>query len=693
MQKVELYINDQLADLSEDTSIELTYQINNLAEVSNQQGNTSKQFSLPLTQKNRQILGFPDDMRFTNEKPYTKYDAKVIQDGIEIIPAGIGEINGVDDDKADFVILSGNVDFFDALGGQVYEMGDSSSVWSGNGTNLVWKQYDHLWNVEKVAGSQTNTDGWIWPIVDYGQIPELDFSQPMDVRLMRPGFFLHTAIELLVAATGYTINPKSFLINEPLYKKLIVQFANDAFEHGSDYQNTLSTNGLSTTKGTNQVINNPRVPIQPDGFPFDNVITFDKTYYDVTANVELTATVLFDIYIRGRSTGTPMEVNVKFTVQNADGAMFDFAAATYQLIDGAHRLGGSGSGVYGEQTFINQKLSYDFSLTAGQKLFVRCHINNIGTGQKDTYVIFYNNATFKVEPSQKNVLYNQYIQCERILPDVSQKDFLKDTLQRFGITCQTDNFNKQITFSSFRDIVNNIPYAKNWTSKCVNQGKKTTFLLGNYSQVNWLRYQFDDSVPVYVLPKYFADDHIDINNKTINPTVQQADLFTSIFAPSANRPWYGGTIAQILKIDTNNSPTEFTISTKPRILIDQKIDLRTLGGKSVTFSDGASTVTVNDIVSVPYFYKPDGENLAWKDLPNVTGGNVAGLRSQYYTELEHILVETKKIVRYIMLTPRDILELDLLIPIYLEQDSAYYYINKIENWKKGQPTKVELVRL
>ncbi|MDB5280968.1 MAG: hypothetical protein JWO06_43, partial [Bacteroidota bacterium] len=454
-------------------------------------------------------------------------------------------------------------------------------------------------------------------------------------------------------------------------------------------QNTL-VKGLATTNGMNQVMNQNRS--LPD--IFNNVINFNQTYYTATENIEFTATLLFNMYVRGRYTGTPLEVDIKFTVQDPDGTMNDYAAVTITMDEHYTRLSGSGSGIIGEQLFQNQKISYDFSLVPGQKIFVRCHINNVGTNSKSTYALFYKDAQFTIVPNEKNVLYNQLIQCERILPDISQKDLLKDTLQRFGITCQTDNVNKEITFSSFRDIVNNIPYAKDWTFKCVNQGKKTTFLLGDYSQVNWLRYQDDDGIPRTTLPQYFADDHIDINNKTINPTVQQADLFTSVFAASINRPWYGGTIAQILKIDTQSSETEFTISTKPRILIDQKIDLRTLGGKSVTFTDGdtANDITVNDIVSVPYFYKPDGENLAWKDLPG-NNGALQGLRSKYYPEIERILQQTKKVVRYFLLTPRDILELDLLIPIYLEQDSAYFYINKIENWKKGQPTKVELIRL
>jgi hypothetical protein len=69
------------------------------------------------------------------------------------------------------------------------------------------------------------------------------------------------------------------------------------------------------------------------------------------------------------------------------------------------------------------------------------------------------------------------------------------------------------------------------------------------------------------------------------------------------------------------------------------------------------------------------------------------LRKRYYPELEKILTQAKKVIRYFLLNPRDILELDLLIPVFLEQEGAYFYINKIDSWRKGQPCKVELVKL
>jgi hypothetical protein len=143
-------------------------------------------------------------------------------------------------------------------------------------------------------------------------------------------------------------------------------------------------------------------------------------------------------------------------------------------------------------------------------------------------------------------------------------------------------------------------------------------------------------------------------------------------------------------IDDTSSDNNFSISVAPRIMIDQKLNIGKLG-KTVTFTDGTNSVPVNDVISTPYFYKPD----APEPGPGYGPASLMfdDLRKKYYPELERILTEAKKVVRYILLTPRDILEIDMLIPVYLEQDSAYYYINKIDAWRKGQPTKVELVKL
>lgn len=665
MTNLQLYLNDELVDLSDDSPIAFTYQINNLAEVQNQQGNTSNQFKVPLTHRNRRILGYPDEVAFTTDLPYKQYQAKIVQDGMEIIPYGVGELNSIDQDTASITVLSGNVDFFDAIDGQLYDMGDTNSQWH----STLWGAYNHQWTLNNVVASQTKTEGWIWPVVDYGNLAASTASPPViDVTQMRPGFFLKSAIELLVASAGYKIDPDSFLVNEPLYKNLIVQFANDSFEHSTDVQN--GNDGLSVTvqTGAQETINKSSILSNETGIvPFTKIVSnpaglFKNNGYTPGQRVTATVTLTFSMRLIGNiGKGT-----IRIGIRLANVTDNDPTSTLYTLNDNPTRLTAFN---YGYKDYLNQKMSCDIDLPANGSVVVFFDIQDKNT----TQCIISAGATLDIKSKNQQVLYGQTVQCERIFPDISQKDLLKDTLQRFSIICQTDNTKRTVRLASFREIVNNIPRAKDWSGKCLNQGKSIAFRLGDYAQVNYMRYKADDNV----LPANLGQSQIKVADTTLPAS---ADLFESQFAATMDVPYLGGSIAQIKKMEDDS--TDFTISTEPRILINNQVHLNELK-KSVVFTDGSKNVTVNSTISVPYFKKPADEPSLLYDW----------LRQAYYPELEKILTQSKKVVRYLLLTPRDILELDLLIPVYLQQDGAYYYINKIDSWRKGQPTKVELVKL
>jgi len=703
MNNIQLYINDQPADLSDDSPIALTFQINNLADVQNQQGNTSNQFKLPLTQRNRQLLGFPDDIAFTSILPYRQYQAKIIQDGLEIIPYAVAELNSIEQDMANITILSGNVDFFDAIDGKIYDMGDSTSQWSNFGNSLVWKPYDHVWNLDNAVSSQTKTDGWIWPVVDYGFFDKTDFTIPIDVRNLRPGFFIKTAIDLLLQSAGY--KGKGSLLADPLYPLLICQFSNSSFDHGTDYQNQPDDKGMSAVQNADVLIEHQNA-LNPGGNLKFNIVNSDKAnqfssqqYFTANSPNSIAITLsLPHVYLKGFV--TPEENAGKFTVNiyyhiNGTSSDTDAVLTSYEFSfsnfgenrgsgpdsdpKGWRRISGSGSSIFAEIDIFNIKLSFQTTIAQGDTLYM----GYVFTGKTPISVINYAGSTLDIVSQEQKVQFGQSIQCERILPDISQKDLLKDTLQRFGIICQTDNASKTISFNSFRDIVNNIPIAKDWTSRCIDQGKQVSFRLGNYSQVNYMQYKADDNI----LPLKFGWSQINIDDQLLPAS---GTLFESQFGATLNQPYYGGTVAQIEMHDDTQEGTDLSIGVAPRILIDQKFDLRQIG-KAVTFTDGVSTRIVNDVISIPYFYKTDAPQLT----EEYGKGSLLfeDLRSKYYTELEKILTRSKKVIRYFLLNPRDILELDLLIPVYLQQDGAYYYINKIDSWRKGQPCKVELVKL
>lgn len=729
MQNRQLFINGYLVDFfGDEETPPLILQVNDLGDLQSLQGHGSKMFKLPLTQTNRRILGFPDDITISDNTPYTQQPAKYIADGIEIVANGLAEIQDVQDNFVDVMLLFGNIDLLDKLGGQIYDMGDSLTYWSGYGTNKVWDQFslpfpndlsnqaNCIWDVPHAANSQQKTDGWIWPIVNYGDIDTTPpFSGPVNVRNLRPGFFLHTAIELLIQSTGYTINKQqSVLYNDPefanLYQRLIIQFSNSSFEHGTDWQNTPDNLGETLTNGLDQVISKQRGTYPPsndiylNGQPFNTVLKFGPTdHYTAITNVAFTATLHFDLYVRGRLGGSqPTKVVVTFTLVDHTGTITDFASQSYYLDSSSHIV--YHNPIISEQTFFNQKVSQDFSLVAGDKLYARVNFNNIGTNpQKDTYVIFKQGATFSIVTSEQLLLWEQPVQCERILPNVSQLDLLKDTLQRFGLILISDPNSNTIVFTSFKVVIANKPIARDWSDKCKDMGRKIVYQLGNYSQVNWLRYQFDDSIPLNLMPKFFADDSIAIADKTLNPTAPVQDLFVSIFSPSLNTPYVGGTIAQMSDPTGTDS---FSVGNQPRLLIDQKLDISNKGDNgnplTITFQDTdagftpSAQVFINDIISVPYFYKPDAvdlggnapRHLCWDDK-----SDLPGLRSTYFPELEAILTQTKKVTRYFYLTPADILDFDFTIPVYLRQDGCFFYVAKIDSWQNGYPCKCDLIRL
>ncbi|QKJ28477.1 hypothetical protein HQ865_01445 [Mucilaginibacter mali] len=691
MNTLQLYINDNLVDLSDDAPMALTFQINNLAEVRNQQGNTSNQFKLPLTQRNRRILGFPDEVAFTDDKPYGQYPAKIMQDGLEIIPYGVAELNGIDQDTAAITVLSGNVDFFDAIDGKIYDMGDSKTAPKAAS---LFKSYEHTWSVANVVASQSHTQGWIWPVVDYGNLVYNPAGQcEVNVRYLRPGFFIKTAIDMMLATAGYT--GTGSLLNNPVYPDLIAQFSNSSFDHGTDYQNQPDVNGINVALSNDLFVDHPNVH-DPDGMIHWSVNNNPSGHflagyvYNAPQDISVTATVTipkFNLYGRVTDDESSVEISIYVSTPSAGtldklvSNIFDFSGGYSEEPGHVHD---SGSNKKSDTIIKDTVISASADLSAGQQLAVGYSFH----GKTPAWFRLYSGATWEVKTNIKTVQFGQTVQCERIFPDISQKDLLKDVLQKFGIICQTDNTSRTVNFAAFRDIVNNIPVAKNWTGKCLDQGKSISFQLGGYAQTNYMKYKQDDAV----LPAGFADSQINVADKTLPAT---ADLFESQFAPTLNRPYIGGTIAQIKMTEIDDENHEFNIGVSPRVLINQKIDLRTYGNASIRFTDGnpAHDIVVNDWVSVPYFYKPDGEhNLCFGNMPG-TGKPVPGLKTLYYPELQKILTQTKKVVRYFLLTPRDILELDLLMPIYLEQDSAYYYINKIDSWRKGQPTKIELIKL
>ena len=101
------------------------------------------------------------------------------------------------------------------------------------------------------------------------------------------------------------------------------------------------------------------------------------------------------------------------------------------------------------------------------------------------------------------------------------------------------------------------------------------------------------------------------------------------------------------------------------------------------------------------FRKKDGY-----ELYSTTGKQIVGFSTaydngitfdvaidSYYRFIKYLIDNYKELNCYMLLTPYDIANLDYRIPIYLEQFSSTFFIQKINDWVNGKPTKVELLKL
>ncbi len=644
MQKIELYLNDELVDLSDDNPITLQFGINDLADVKSQSGNTSNQFKLPLTSKNRRILGYPSETQFTTVLPYRKYAAKIIQDGIEVIPNGFAEIKQTDNSTADITVLSGNVDFFDLLNIKIYDMYKELA------------KYSQKWTLANVVASQTKTEGLLWPVIDYGGFTG-DVGEHINVKNLRPAFYLKTIVDEIVKTTGYKATGSMF--NSALYNKLIVAFANDSFEHGELFKEKAANTSASVQKSTDQISVTPSATIL-----FTSIISDPSNSYEVaqsvyTAKENIKANVKLKYDASVQKILPASDPNILVKLQSNDGSGWvDGPYNTHTMVDFVN-----------PNYFYNQPLIFDIDLQVGDKIRAVIEI----PGSFVPRGIIYAGATLTITNTAADLAYGQEIDAEMIFPDISQKELLKDTFQHFGIICSSNPNKKEIAFNHFDDIIKNIPKAKDWSKKVVDQGKTTFFQLGSYAQNNDMICKPDDNVPAKL-----GKSSIPIDDLTLP---LQTNIIESIFAASVGSTINGFSCALIKKLETTDA-TDFTISTQPRLLIDNKVDLSQTG-KIFSFTDGGVPVNVSGIVSLPYFENPAIEESLSFDY----------LRKTYYQAIQRLLHRPKKIGAFFILSPIDIAELDLMIPVYLEQESSYFYINKVSNWIKGRPTQVELVKL
>jgi len=224
-----------------------------------------------------------------------------------------------------------------------------------------------------VANSQTKTDGWIWPVIDYGLITD-DFSAPIDVHNLRPGFFIKTAIDLLLKSAGY--KGTGTLLVDPLYPLLICQFSNGSFDHGADFQNQYDTRGISVATGQDISLqhNQPtgNIGLIPFSFIYSdpsNQFSGQTTFSSNQINDVIITFTIPHIRFQGKVTGDhPSFLNFYIKLNDPTADVY-LATLTIDFTNGyTARVSGDGADLFAYVDVYNQVLSFQTTLSTTESI-------------------------------------------------------------------------------------------------------------------------------------------------------------------------------------------------------------------------------------------------------------------------------------------------------------------------------------
>lgn len=186
-----LYIDSKPCDLSKKEEIALTFSVHRLTEIRNRQGHYSNTFKLPLTSRNVEIYGHPDQLVSTDGRRWQSLEARIEVDGV-IVVFGKASLEGVSD-FMEVSIIGGLADWVDDIRDKKLEDLDLSDL-------------NHEQSPLNIHNRRFNdyTDHLVYPDIDYGLFTS--FASDIPHHFLKPAVFGRTIFERIFTDAGWTIS-------------------------------------------------------------------------------------------------------------------------------------------------------------------------------------------------------------------------------------------------------------------------------------------------------------------------------------------------------------------------------------------------------------------------------------------------------------------------------------------------------
>jgi hypothetical protein len=624
-------ISGEYLDLYPETDIVFDFAPNNFAELETRQGITSTDFDLPKTSKNLRLLESGSVSCILESEGGSQFKGFLrVYKKIRFVK-----------DKIVAFFTASNTEWISQIKGLSIR-------------DLNLERFNHLYEAGVIVNSFNNSEGFIYPLIDYGNAEDKSAFQ-FSVEELAPATYVSTITRQIFQDLGVIV--QGTLFDNPTFKKVVLPFTDQDVKYfNQDLNAEFDARFSGLANGTFQMgifnVISGNVFVSNDGLRIENNNPFNTSINLVARNKTITLLPTQPIY------------DYDVFLLNSDGS------STFLL---------------NQLFFYFSEVELTLDIPANGFISFETVITNFVSGGTPINVEI-------IITDLENAVEGTQIDVARSLPDISQEDFLSYIFFVFGVLAQYDVSSKTITLNQYKDLDKNKSIAVNVSGRLdLSKEAEQNFdeISESYSQINTLEYNSDSEdllIDAFNEANGFALGYgtLTINNSQIP---EQGSLYSAPFSGTfsqsciknsetgfANRQPY---LPYLPRLDSYSG--EAITAIEPRVLIVERgFDF----GQSV-FIDAEESETA----PLAYFVKSKNgaeyneitASLAFSNS-GVIAPNDTPLISSELAIIQRMLSNGEGLSIYLDYELEEIQRIDFSVPFYIEFEdlTGYYFVSNIE---------------
>ena len=424
-----IIVNGEDLDLYHDEKISFNLRVNSIADISNRNSSSSNSILIPRTGKNQRLMGFSGTIGNNSIVPYSSVRCDYIIQGTYIVVQGYLQIINTLDDSYRIAIYDGIIDFAGQLGNKVI-------------SDLDFTPENHLLDFGVFEASFNNTGGYIYALGNWGKRDTLANNA---VESHGVSVYAHTIWDRIFTEAGLTYTG-SFFDNNTDWLSLVLPAT-----RGIDIIEATAGTTDEGLGSTDTITDNTNYGTYGSQFYTHEIDGLTDTY-----TAEFTVNGAGEIVVT--NTGT-MEINATITYSQVNTRVrwqCLLNGSTKQTVDLPYT-----------STSSPQVVSFTMLVTAGDIIKFTLQVDNPTPMGAPSPTYFTHNFSTSSAIQINTISGGSLIEVKDYMStELTQKDFVKDILQRYGLVMIRERDNtSEYRFISMEDLLDDRVNNIDWTNK------------------------------------------------------------------------------------------------------------------------------------------------------------------------------------------------------------------------------------